>query len=357
MPAVDVCLGMTASRAFTATSAILLATVLTSCSTGDDATPTAASTAARAPTASTSLPEPSHGGWIAHQESTGTREEVFVVRTDGSDAHSLTSAVPGINLTNPDWSPDGRRLVFAATGMDGLDDLWTVDAEGLGPAMILDCAGDCVWLDDPAWSPDGKSIVYARMARIAGAGVGTLETLDVATGEVSVVLPAAEKDFFAGARWSPDGKSIVLEVAHRADSSVYSDIVGVTLSAVDVSAATPEIRSLTDPSLFAATADWSPNGELIVYSALPTRDAEQPDLFVIHPDGSGATRLTTLAEQGSYAEQPTFSADGAEVVFVGALAAGEDDRLLTVASSGGDIRSATGDVVVNGHHPRIRPAG
>jgi Tol biopolymer transport system component len=188
-------------------------------------------------------------------------------------------------------------------------------------------------------------------------GVGTLETLDIDSGEVSVLLPAEERDFFAGARWSPDGESVVVEVVHRADSSVYSDVVGVTLSVVDLGYATPRIRSLSDPSVFAATADWSPTGELIVYSARPERDTEATDLFVIRPDGSGRSRLTTLAERGSYAEQPTFSADGAEVVFVGALAAGQDDRLLAVASSGGEIRSATGDMVVNGHHPRIRIAG
>ena len=88
----------------------------------------------------------------------------------------------GGNQTNPDWSPDGQRFVFAMN--DGeRDDLWVADADGSDARMLLDCRGSCRWLDDPDWSPDGKQIVYSRtIQRADGWGIGTLETVDVATG-------------------------------------------------------------------------------------------------------------------------------------------------------------------------------
>ena len=111
--------------------------------------------------------------------------------------------------------------------------------------MILDCSGDCVWFDDPAWSPDGSSILFARMARLDGVGVGTLELLDLADGTTSVVSTAAPTDFFAGPQWSPDGRSIVVEVAHRAGSGVYDEPTGVSLSVVDLDQEPPTVSAIT----------------------------------------------------------------------------------------------------------------
>jgi Tol biopolymer transport system component len=294
--------------------------------------------------------------WIVYQHGTGLREEVYVVRPNGSGAHSLAHQLDGSNQTNPDWSPDGSRVVFAVTGNGGRDDLWTVDADGTDPMMLLDCMDECVWFDDPAWSPDGAKVVYARMAESGGGGgVGTLETVDVASGSVTVLATGTGNDFFAGPRWSPDGRAIVAEVVHRSDPSVFADVVGVTLSVFDLAGPAPVVRPLTEPSLFAATADWSPDGATIVYSALPTDGAAAPDLFTIRPDGSGPTRLTRLVESGTSAVQPTFTIDGHDIVFVGAPAPGDDDQLLTVSVDGGEVTTAT-DTVVNGHHPRIRPS-
>jgi len=68
------------------------------------------------------------------------------------------------------------------------------------------------------------------------------------------------------------------------------------------------------------------------------------------------TRLTRLVDAGTTAMHPTFSPDGSEIVFVGPLAPGEDGQFLTVSIAGGEVTAATGEPVVNGYHPRIRPA-
>jgi Tol biopolymer transport system component len=293
--------------------------------------------------------------WLAYENDLGDHDEIYLVRPDGTGAHSLTADVSGLDHTHPDWSPDGNRIVFAVKAIDGLQDLWVVGADGTDAEMILDCSGDCVWFDDPAWSPDGSSILFARMARLDGAGVGTLELLDVAAGTTSVVATAAPTDFFAGPQWSPDGRSIVVEVVHRAGSGVYDEPTGDSLSVVALDQQPPTVSPITDSGLFAGEADWSPDGEWIVYSGLAAPGELNKDVFLIRPDGSGVRRLTTLADAGSDAAQPDFSPDGSQVLFVGPTEPDGEDVMLSVPVDGGDVVPATGSAFVLGYFPTPRP--
>lgn len=57
---------------------------------------------------------------------------------------------------HPDWSPDGKRIAFASN-RSGQFEIWVVGAEGAGLVKITDGGGAKEW---PAWSPDGKSIMF-----------------------------------------------------------------------------------------------------------------------------------------------------------------------------------------------------
>ena len=117
----------------------------------------------------------------------------------------------------------------------------------------------------------------------------------------------------------------------------------------------PSVRALTDPELFAETADWSPDGQLIVYAALGQRGDETDDLFVIHPDGSGLARVTNLAESGGNATHPSFTADSQHVIFAARLDDQSDNQLAMVDLQGGEPIPATATGYRNGVHPRMRP--
>jgi Tol biopolymer transport system component len=290
-----------------------------------------------------------------YQDDEGGVQKVFLVRPDGSGRHALAPTIGNGHQTNPDWSPDGGRLVLAA-GTGSTDDLWVANADGTGGEMLLDCTDPCVALDDPAWSPDGNSILYTRLAvdDTGAIGRGSLERLDVATGDVTIVWNATEPQFLAGARFSPDGSNAVLEVVHTDGSGVFEQVTGVELAVVDLTIEPPAPRFITDARLFAATADWSPDGSTIVYSALATADAPAPDLFSIRPDGSGVTRLTTLAESGGSAEHPDFAGSGDTIVFVGSVVGGVGE-LLALDVATGRIGPAVGTGAFSGLHPRSRP--
>jgi Tol biopolymer transport system component len=78
---------------------------------------------------------------------------LWVVRPDGSGLRRLTDGT--MNERAPDWSPNGRRLVFEAdTG------LWTIRRRALRrPARprLLTKSGA-----GPSWSPDGMQIAFGR---------------------------------------------------------------------------------------------------------------------------------------------------------------------------------------------------
>lgn len=276
---------------------------------------------------------------------------IIVMRSDGSDQVEVGKDIPGSDRTNPDWSPDGTTLVFGVTN-DGVDSLWTAKADGGASKLLLECSDPCIYFDDPAYSPDGSKVAYARMAVVDDATEATLETVDVATGEVTVLHPSDAEHFFAGVRWSPDGKSVVFEYVHKTGPSLDADVDGVELSVMDVAEGSASRRALTEPALFAATADWGPNGDLIVFSALPTAESLSPDLFTVHPDGTGLTRLTSLGDDGGSAEEPAWSADGKSVWFK-ATVPGTGTGLAVVAATGGAVRPAVGDSYRPGRHPRL----
>ena len=304
-----------------------------------------------APPTSPSAAEPDEPTILFQRNGTRRTHIAWVARDGSGESAPLTDFGSG-HQTNPDWSPDGTQLVFAMT--DGAtDDLFVAAAGATEATKLLDCVSPCVFLDDPAWSPDGDRIVYSRTVDRDNAGVNTLETVDVATGRVRVLWGPWTDQATAGARWSPDGRQIVFEMVHKTGPARDADLSGVTLSVLRLGTHRT-VRGLTDPELFAATADWSPDGRWIVYSGLATPTDTASDLFRVSARGGSPRQLTHLGDVGGYAAEPTFAPDGGSIMFSGARSPEEADLLLQVNTNGADLALATGDVEVHGRHPRIR---
>ncbi|MFC1553055.1 TolB family protein [candidate division KSB1 bacterium] len=76
------------------------------------------------------------------------------MRPDGSDLKRLTTS-PGSD-TEPDWSPDGSKIVFTST-RSGSSDIWLMDADGSNQTQITDIIHSEFY---PRWSPDGSKIMF-----------------------------------------------------------------------------------------------------------------------------------------------------------------------------------------------------
>lgn len=75
---------------------------------------------------------------------------------DLESAETRTVVPEGAENTQPDWSPDGKRIAFASN-RSGAFEIWCVDADGSRLRQITSGAGAKLW---PAFSPDGERIMY-----------------------------------------------------------------------------------------------------------------------------------------------------------------------------------------------------
>jgi dipeptidyl aminopeptidase/acylaminoacyl peptidase len=72
--------------------------------------------------------------------------QLSLVRTDGSDPHTI-----GVDGDAPDWSSDGKHLVYVHESS-----LWVVDPDGENAHRLIPDA------HAPAWSRDGEAIAFLR---------------------------------------------------------------------------------------------------------------------------------------------------------------------------------------------------
>jgi Tol biopolymer transport system component len=101
----------------------------------------------------------------------------------------------------PRWSPNGKQLAFYNYSVGKPGRIYLVSAEGGSPQQLL--PDDPEPKQDPDWSPDGDKIVFGS---VPADNNSALRVLDLNTHHVSA-LPGSRGLF--SPRWSPDGRYIV----------------------------------------------------------------------------------------------------------------------------------------------------
>ena len=122
---------------------------------------------------------------------------------DGSRRLQLTSRPMRVFMMR--WSPDGSSIAFMGKEPGKVWKVYTISTEGGKPQVVSDEARSQA---DPDWSPDGRTIVFGRSSEYMAedATPKSIQMVDVASRRVSVV-PGSEGLF--SPRWSPDGRFLV----------------------------------------------------------------------------------------------------------------------------------------------------
>jgi Tol biopolymer transport system component len=232
-------------------------------------------------------------GWLHVVAPDGTGSRVLARCPPASHGRSQRTVPPRsiCRLVGPAWSADGRRIAFIRGDL-GLLRSMRGDSSVLRSTFSLSFS---LYLRDP----DGS------VRRLTGCGSCASQH----GGRLS---------------WSPDGSRIAFS---------RDDAPRGTLSLWTVDTAGGKLRRLTDcrPKLCAdVDPDWSPSGELIVFS-------RGGSLYTVRADGSQLTKITNSA----VAENPRWSPDGRKIAYDGldeisiVDADGSDEKLLLDEMGGG----------------------
>jgi Tol biopolymer transport system component len=87
----------------------------------------------------------------------GAGEKKYIVNADGTELRVL---LPGaqVHISSYSWSPNGKKIAFAAVHYRGELDIYVINADGTGQTNLT--STETIIEDDPSWSPDGKHIVF-----------------------------------------------------------------------------------------------------------------------------------------------------------------------------------------------------
>jgi Tol biopolymer transport system component len=92
--------------------------------------------------------------------------ELWVINADGSGRVRLTNSPHHVDVAGASWSPSGKVIAFARDSIDVPSDsggIYVVKADGTGLKQLTPAPNrGAVELRSPAWSPDGRKIAYVR---------------------------------------------------------------------------------------------------------------------------------------------------------------------------------------------------
>src|SRR6266545_1527848 len=238
----------------------------------------------------------------------------------GSDNFEIYTIIPGEEPTAlppqnprkdnwPDWSPDGRQIVWWHQWPAGNLDVYRMNADGSGQTnLTAENPGADV---NAAWSPDGTEIVLYSNYQTE-TGFSEIYTMDATDGGNLVKLTPDSMLAFTP-DWSPDGKRIVF-VNSSCDACAPAQDIWI------MDADGGNLTGLTNtPTELEFRPGFSPDGRKITFSSIPLT-AEHPDgslpadIFVMNVNSRGTTNITntpTFNERASDWGARTFpSEDG-----------------------------------------------
>lgn len=209
------------------------------------------------------------------------------------------------------WSPDGKRIMLSARVHD---DRYNSDTEDIYVVEIAQVLGHTIYkpiapsplerrfVTSLAWFPDSTKAIYSKVNLDSTLRHDHFYTIDWDSGEVNELThEVGYSQSYSYLMWSPDYTQMAFVAGSGGVGWLYT---------LDSSMA---LTDLLSRQLVTSRPAWSPNGQLLLYSAsIRQNDLAHEQVYTIDVITREITQLTDSFECAS---QPIWSENGEKIAF------------------------------------------
>lgn len=183
----------------------------------------------------------------------------------------------------PEWSPDGKKIIFTSDRDHKSREIYTMNKDGSGVVRVTE---NEFFEEVPTWSIDGRKILFTRQIKEQD------DTTHAANGEIFIMDANGKnekrltfkKGYDSGAKFSPDGKRIAF----------YGPTEDKNFELFIMNSDGSNVINLTNDVLEDYSPSWSPDGKWIAYTS---GTSEQYDVWVINVETRVKIRLTNVQKR------------------------------------------------------------
>lgn len=242
-------------------------------------------------------PDGSTIAYVSYDDS--RNQQIFTVRTDGSEKKQLTSD------PNRKWDIEWltNEISYISYDTDNVEKIFIISLDGTGRRKLLnetirqgrETSGRDRFWGACSWNPERGIILFTSLDR---RGDEKIFQVNIDGTDLKQIINDESRQW--NPQWSPDGNSFVYV---SQDNRSYDQLY------ITNADGTGKIQ-VTGDSFKKTEINWGQDGILFVSTEPQTASREK--IFIINPDGTGKRRLI---EGGFNQKNPKWSRDGSTILY------------------------------------------